>query len=79
MSAMIRGAGKVWHSGPPPHIGWWPASVSRAPDALRWWDGEMWSCAAFEGFCPTDAALFARIRRRSSSQVEWRNRPEAWP
>lgn len=41
-----------WHEGPPPHIGWWNASVHiggdkcdpfiGAPDCWRWWDGHTW-------------------------------------
>lgn len=35
-------AERVWKSGPPPHIGWWNASCSKAP-VWRWWDGHVWS------------------------------------
>jgi len=36
----------VWRSGPPPEIGWWPASWMSPPDpsVLRWWNGKYWSC-----------------------------------
>lgn len=35
----------VWRSGPPPEIGWWPASVNDPPNPsiLRFWGGEFWS------------------------------------
>jgi len=33
----------VWHYGPPPHVGWWPASFSKRTDRLRWWNGRNWS------------------------------------
>lgn len=34
---------RVWHKGPPPHIGWWNASLHFDLNAWRWWDGENWS------------------------------------
>jgi hypothetical protein len=36
-----------WHAGPPPHIGWWNASVCSDLEAWRWWDGTRWSKAAY--------------------------------
>lgn len=35
-----------WKKGPPPSVGWWPASTKRSVEVLRWWDGEQWSWAA---------------------------------
>ena len=32
-----------WHKGPPPEIGWWPASKRKDDQAIRWWNGEFWS------------------------------------
>ncbi len=34
---------RAWHTGPPPHIGWWEASAVRAKNKWRWWNGEYWS------------------------------------
>lgn len=31
----------IWHSGPPPFIGWW--SASNTDNLWRWWDGSCWS------------------------------------
>jgi hypothetical protein len=43
----IEAHGRTWRTGPPPHVGWWNASVAPsepyAPDAWRWWDGKRWS------------------------------------
>jgi hypothetical protein len=36
-----------WHSGAPPHAGWWNASINETPDCWRWWDGSHWSYNAF--------------------------------
>lgn len=46
----------LWHSGPPPAIGWWPAGVSRSPSMLRWWDGHAWSAAAYPEYTEQVAA-----------------------
>ena len=39
---------RVWHKGPPPHVGWWNASIAGDLTAWRWWDGVRWSLAAYE-------------------------------
>ena len=39
---------RVWHSGPPPSIGWWNASVKQDRTAWRWWNGKGWSLVAYE-------------------------------
>jgi transcription antitermination factor NusG len=48
---------RVWHSGPPPHIGWWNASFDKSYRDWRWWDGSRWSKLAF----PEDPACYASI------------------
>jgi len=35
----------TWRSGPPPEVGWWPASRSQHPEILRWWNGRKWGLA----------------------------------
>lgn len=64
-----------WHSGPPPHAGWWEASYyPPAPDLWRWWDGEQWSPACE----PTDSADYAaaiakmKIMKAFANRVRWR-------
>ena len=34
---------RICHKGPPPHVGWWNASVGRNQQVWRWWDGKRWS------------------------------------
>ena len=34
---------RVWHSGPPPFIGWWNANNEKDNGAWQWWDGCRWS------------------------------------
>lgn len=41
---------RIWNSGPPPHIGWWNASMSMDDRVWRWWDGKGWSYSAMESY-----------------------------
>jgi hypothetical protein len=43
-------ASAVWHSGPPPHIGWWEASANGIYGNWRWWNGVYWSLATSSTF-----------------------------
>jgi hypothetical protein len=45
----VKKTTRVWHSGVPPHIGWWNASNAKCPATWRWWNGAAWSVAAYEG------------------------------
>lgn len=63
-----------WHSGPPPHVGWWNASAVRDPDCWRWWDGTRWSKAVLNTRSSKTAA--ERAVERSffkKSAIEWRH------
>lgn len=66
----------VWRSGPPPEIGWWPASIFwQHPDieGLRFFNGDMWSivCSPDEGASEagTKAELAPAVWR--VSEVRW--------
>lgn len=63
-----------WHKGPPPEIGWWPASVQRDKRAIRWWDGKRWSWPVEESFTAYQAAKFAKCAVDHSYQIEWTDR-----
>ena len=67
-----------WNSGPPPSIGWWPASTRRDPNYLRWWDGEHWSCGAHYTAGVERAERVATIVVQAPT-IEWRDRPASWP
>jgi hypothetical protein len=69
----------TWHKGPPPSIGWWPASNCRDPNALRWWDGERWSYVVWNVFSAEDAARVARSKDACQDIIEWTERPASWP
>ena len=50
---------RVWHKGPPPHVGWWEASYAKEEGVWRWWDGKCWSQPAWEPMSACDAAFHA--------------------
>jgi hypothetical protein len=70
-----------WHKGPPPSIGWWPASVSGDPDATRWWDGKRWSEVAFDGYSAAEVETTAKtpVGWIKQPYIQWQHRPESWP
>ena len=74
-------AAKKWHSGPPPSVGWWPASRWRDSSRLRWWDGFTWSEAAWVGSSELQAAIYASRPAASHpfDGIEWQHRPASWP
>lgn len=67
-----------WFSGPPPAVGWWPASAFFDVDLYRWWDGQKWSIAAtrlknhhFAASISRHAAVLDDIRwRRWSADID---------
>ena len=68
----------TWHKGPPPSIGWWPASRLRNPGILRWWNGKSWSTAAHVVYTAEEAAETAAVET-TMSDIEWTERPASWP
>lgn len=70
----------TWHSGPPPSLGWWPASCGKAHDVYRWWDGENWSCYAEERSTKKEIENAERCKLSGNqSDIEWQHRPANWP
>jgi hypothetical protein len=69
----------TWHKGPPPSIGWWPASVTRDHAVLRWWNGQWWSDPAWPYTPAKVAAAAARRQRWLEDEIEWTDRPAWWP
>lgn len=70
----------VWFSGPPPCVGWWPASRGRNKHIYRWWNGKRWSVPVHS----TKSAKLAAGRAGSAAQgmgkqIEWTHRPLSWP
>jgi hypothetical protein len=68
-----------WHKGPPPSIGWWPASNCRNPDAHRWWNGEWWSEVAYPEYAVNTAAAMAHLKDACQDRIRWTDRPASWP
>ena len=71
----------VWHSGPPPSKGWWPASSVGDPTTIRWWNGSCWSLPVRAYYFPEQAAELAERPADAmvSLKVLWAARPEDWP
>lgn len=68
-----------WRYGPPPSVGWWPASVGNNQDTLRWWDGSTWSWCSLSRKSSEAAAKFAAITALDSRTIRWRDRADWWP
>lgn len=64
---------RVWRRGPPPHVGWWNASVMRDRTMWRWWDGKNWSRAE----CETKSAASAKKPAGLHSEI-WLNSEIEW-
>lgn len=63
---------RIWHDGPPPHIGWWQASFNKNPAYWRWWDGEKWTNAAHESDKASYAASVVSAKYRvAHGCVRW--------
>jgi hypothetical protein len=69
----------TWHKGPPPSVGWWPASYWEDKNVLRWWNGKYWSRPAEAWFELHQVAATADIKDASQDSIEWTDRPASWP
>jgi len=69
----------TWHKGPPPSVGWWPASVWRDPKSLRYYNGTWWSIPAYSEMTAKEAANFAKQIDSLQDNIEWTERPASWP
>lgn len=66
---------KGWNFGPPPSIGWWPASTYFERTSIRWWNGKNWSMAAHPSCSAEGAAKFAYMPAFKDSQpILWTKR-----
>jgi hypothetical protein len=69
----------TWHKGPPPSIGWWPASFCREPAILRWWNGVWWSVGCISGYEMQTVARDVTVKSKFQDEIEWTDRPASWP
>ena len=68
---------RIWKNGPPPHIGWWNASIVMDDRAWRWWDGEYWSMRACPANSREQAMTVAKTRSRITNEImQW---TDYWP
>lgn len=63
-----------WHKGPPPSIGWWPASCAKNINSIRWWDGKRWSLNADPSMTKAQAAHFAEFKDFLDENIRWTKR-----
>jgi hypothetical protein len=68
-----------WHSGPPPSLGWWPASIYGEVGHYRWWDGACWSFDIHRNGTAKEAGRVASLKSNLSERVGWQHRPDDWP
>lgn len=69
-----------WRKGPPPSIGWWPASVVKSPDVFRWWNGKCWSIASFRNTPLEQVRKRAQHADKAAQHlIRWTDRPAWWP
>lgn len=62
-----------WFYGPPPEVGWWPASAYGNIRALRWWDGSKWSADVSDRCSAEVAKRWASKEevKRPQSSIRW--------
>ena len=70
-----------WYSGPPPRIGWWPASASEDTECLRWWNGLYWSNCCWRSYTLRAVSRFAATPNDIiwPGEIKWTDRPAWWP
>ena len=63
-----------WFSGPPPAVGWWPASIgAKFTDVYRWWDGSEWSQPAFASYHASISSDVAHLKSHNNDRMLWRH------
>ncbi len=67
---------RVWHKGPPPHVGWWNASRSGNTSVWRWWDGRRWSMEVWDDESGRRAKKLAKVEAPEQFTIEW---SDYWP
>ena len=67
---------RIWKSGPPPHVGWWNASVCDDDIAWRWWNGKVWSVVVYSSNSAEQVARFALDVCEEVKSIFW---TDYWP
>lgn len=67
---------RTWNSGPPPHVGWWNASLFDDDEMWRWWNGASWSNGVHCSHTQHWAAKVAAGRKTRSQSIRW---SDYWP
>jgi len=68
---------RKWHSGPPPHVGWWNASHFMNNEIWRWWNGTRWSRFITSNTAPVTAGDIANLTPECTvDDIYW---SDYWP
>lgn len=65
----------------PVHVGEYNASTEKRADALRWWDGRLWSFAYYANDCKDEKQHKRLHKRDADSPIHWRglaSKPKGW-
>lgn len=67
---------RVWHSGPPPFVGWWNASWLKAKRTWRWWDGACWSVGIVDNADSEKVRFQSQMPTAYNCNIVWN---DYWP
>lgn len=70
---------RPWFDGPPPSSGWWPASINRRDEVLRWWNGIEWSFPVDRFISMEEVVYCAALPSKVQDKIQWTFRPDSWP
>lgn len=65
---------RIWHKGPPPHVGWWNASIYADDTAWRWWNGKHWSYVVYPWYPMVSVLKNAGTRpsgEHTEKRIQW--------
>ena len=67
---------RIWHNGPPPHVGWRNASTAKDCLCWRWWDGKCWSAPAYPDYAIERVVECAKAATLPHRKLQW---TDYWP
>jgi hypothetical protein len=76
---LVTNNDREWHTGPPPHVGWWLTDYKAEEKypCWRWWNGFEWSIPSYSHLDAEVAAAYASIpASRGIADLNW---CDYWP
>lgn len=77
----MSAADSEWNEGPPPAVGWYPASIFKNAKNLRYWNGRRWSQSVLD-VAPAVFAEYMADQPCSGDDMKcmlWQHQPRDWP